>query len=162
MKHIIPITIITLAAASCSSPQNKSNNIDNDTTQTDTIAAVRDVPSAPVNGTQRFVHTEGTNQQDSTTVTLNLQSGTVTGQMNWMPHEKDSRKGTLKGTRNGDMVDATWTFMQEGMTDTLHLKFKFQNDKLLQKPLKLNAKTGREQTDESADYTVPYSMDKSH
>ncbi|WP_158827146.1 hypothetical protein [Mucilaginibacter lacusdianchii] len=166
MKHILPITIVALAATACSSPQNKNSTADsivtNTKTKTDTITTERDIPSALVNGTEHFLHTEGTNHQDSTTVTLNLKGGTVTGQINWMPHEKDSRKGKLAGTRSGDMIDAVWTFMQEGMTDTLKLKFELKNNQLLQKPLKLNTQTGREQTDESADYTVAYTLMKKH
>ncbi|MBS7564182.1 hypothetical protein KHS38_07170 [Mucilaginibacter sp. Bleaf8] len=162
MKYIIPICMAALAIASCSSPQNNTNTADtvSSSTTTDTIITERDVPSAPVHDTLRFVRTEGKTNLDSTTVYLNLQGATVTGQMNWTPYEKDSRKGTLKGTRSGDMIDATWTFMQEGMTDTLALKFELKNNQLLQKPLKLNTKTGREQTDESADYTVAYQAKK--
>lgn len=164
MKHIIPISLIALAAASCSSPQNNRNGGDSvsttTTTTTDTVIKERDIPSASVHDTLSFVRTEGKTNQDSTTVTLHLKGSNITGQMKWTPYEKDSRKGTLQGTRSGDMIKATWTFMQEGMTDTLALQFELKNNQLLQKPLKLNTKTGREQTDESADYTVVYQAKK--
>jgi hypothetical protein len=78
--------------------------------------------------------------------------------MNWIPDQKDSRKGTLEGTVKGDNIDAVWSFMQEGMKDTLSLKFKLNNNELSQKPLKLNVTSGRDQTDESAGYTLNYQV----
>jgi hypothetical protein len=80
----------------------------------------------------------------------------ATGQMNWLPYQKDSRKGTLDGIIKNDTLHATWSFMQEGMKDTLKLSFLFKNNQLAQKPLKLNVKTGRDQTDESASYSISY------
>ncbi|MDB5155410.1 MAG: hypothetical protein JWR50_117 [Mucilaginibacter sp.] len=76
--------------------------------------------------------------------------------MNWLPYQKDSRKGTLDGALKNDTIHAVWSFMQEGMMDTLKLNFQIKNGELSQKPLKLNTKTGREQTDESSDYSITY------
>lgn len=79
--------------------------------------------------------------------------------MNWLPYQKDSRKGTLDGTIINDTIHATWTFMQEGMKDTLKLNFLFKKSQLSLKPLKLNTKTGREQTDEKAGYEIAFDSD---
>jgi hypothetical protein len=62
----------------------------------------------------------------------------------------------LEGILKGDTINAVWSFLQEGMKDTLHLKFKLNNNELSQKPLKLNVTTGKDQTDESAGYTLKY------
>lgn len=79
--------------------------------------------------------------------------------MNWLPYQKDSRKGKLDGIIKNDTIRATWSFMQEGMKDTLKLNFQFKNSQLSQKPLKLNTKTGREQTDEKAGYELAFDSD---
>jgi hypothetical protein len=103
-----------------------------------------------------FLRTEGKANQDSTSIELVIKGDKITGQMNWLPYQKDSRKGTLDGIIKGDSILAKWSFMQEGMQDTINLKFKLDKDQLVQKPLKLNIKTGREQTDETVGYTLAY------
>lgn len=116
---------------------------------------------APVASSLCFLLTEGKSNQDTTSIELVIKGNKVSGQMNWLPYQKDSRKGKLAGVIAGDTIKATWTFMQEGMPDTLGLKFKLNNNQLMQKPLKLNTKTGRDQTDVSAGYSVVYqSSDK--
>lgn len=104
-----------------------------------------------------FLRTVGSGKKDSTTIQLVLKNGKVTGEMNWVPYQKDSRKGTLDGTLKGDSINVVWSFMQEGMKDTLGVQFLLKDSVLLQKPLKLNEKTGREQTIPNADYTIEYS-----
>jgi hypothetical protein len=117
--------------------------------------------NAPVASSLCFLRTDGKSNQDSTSIEMVIKGNKVSGQMNWMPYQKDSRKGKIDGVIAGDTIKATWTFMQEGMTDTLGLKFKLDKNQLTQKPLKLNTKTGREQTDESAGYSLNYtSSDK--
>ncbi|GAB3927781.1 hypothetical protein [Mucilaginibacter myungsuensis] len=158
MRRLILIATIAAVAVACSSPENKAE-------QTDTLAA----DSAKTEHTQLthpndtaaltsmcFVRTEGTKHQDSTTVNLVVKGEKVTGEMMWLPHEKDARKGLLSGSLSGDSIKVVWTFMQEGMTDTMALHFKMAGDKLWQRPLKLNTKTGRQQTDAVANYSVEY------
>ena len=111
---------------------------------------------APIAQALCFLSTAGNNSRDSTSIELVIKNNKITGQMNWLPYQKDSRKGTLTGTINNDTINAIWTFMQEGVKDTLALNFKIDNSHLLQKPLKLNPQTGREQTDASAGYTLSY------
>ena len=79
-------------------------------------------------------------------------------QMNWIPKEKDSRKGTLSGTVAGDEIDALWSFMQEGMVDSINIAFKLSAQQVAQKPLKLNTANGRLETDVSAGYTLLYKL----
>jgi hypothetical protein len=78
--------------------------------------------------------------------------------MSWLPKEKDARKGTLTGTLKGNAIKAVWTFMQEGTKDTLNVEFQLRGNALAQKPYQYDAKTGRQQTDNKADYSVIYSM----
>ncbi len=103
-----------------------------------------------------FVRTDGTRNQDTTSVELVVKDDKVSGQMYWHPFEKDSRKGALNGTIKGDTVNAVWTFMQEGMQDTMAVQFLVKGNSLMQKPLVVNTKTGREQTNNNSGYTVAY------
>lgn len=154
MKYINLFCIAVLLMASCSSNNEKSSG-------KDTLANSDTATTAKVNDTAAirslcFLGLAGKTSQDSTSIELVIKDKKVTGMMNWLPYQKDSRKGLLEGTVKGDTIQAVWTFTQEGMKDTLNLKFRLQNDVLYQKPLKLNTKTGREQTDESAGYTLSY------
>lgn len=156
MKYIALFCIACLSMASCSSPDGKQDG-------TDTVINNDTLAKSPATKADKamvkslcFLLTEGQTKKDSTSIELVIQGDTVTGVMNWMPYEKDSRKGKLKGTKTGDNINAVWSFMQEGMTDTIDVQFKLTDDMLSQKPLKLNTQTGRQQTDAAANYTLIY------
>ena len=149
MKNISLILAIAFLAASCNNTGNKS-----EANLADTLT---DAPARTPNAHALcFLRTEGNNNQDTTSIELVIKDNKVTGLMNWMPFEKDSRKGKLQGTIKNDTIDAVWSFMQEGMTDTLNLKLTIIDNQLMQKPLKLNTTTGRQQTDDTAGYTLAY------
>ncbi|RZA03969.1 MAG: hypothetical protein EOP47_00965 [Sphingobacteriaceae bacterium] len=150
MKNICLILAIALIATACNSVGDKSEGAAADT------LAVATTPRTPNPHALCFLRTEGTKNRDTTSIELVIKGDTVTGLMNWMPYEKDSRKGKLNGTIKNDTINALWSFMQEGMTDTISLKFTVLNNQLMQKPLKLNTTTGRQQTDDSAGYTLAY------
>lgn len=149
MKNISLILAIAFIAASCNNTGNK-----NEATLADTLTdASRRTPNVHA---LCFLRTDGNNKQDTTSIELVIKDNKITGLMNWLPYQKDSRKGKLQGIIKNDTIDVVWSFMQEGMTDTINLKFTVKNNQLMQKPLKLNTTTGREQTDNAADYTLAY------
>lgn len=158
MKRIILLGIAGLCLAACSSNSNKSGKTDT-VIAGDTLAKAKDTPrtnNTPTVSSLCFLRIDGKAKPDSTSIELVIKGDKVSGQMNWMPYQKDSRKGALEGTIKGDTIQARWTFMQEGMKDTLNLKFKLKGEELSQKPLKLNPKTGRDETDKNAAYTLIY------
>ena len=56
----------------------------------------------------------------------------ITGNMNWLPYEKDSAKGALKGTKNtAGEFDLTYGYMIEGIQQTETKIMKIENEKLL-------------------------------
>ncbi|MDP9079409.1 MAG: hypothetical protein M3O71_18410 [Bacteroidota bacterium] len=153
MKYLTLFCIASIFIASCSSNNNKAANKDSvnaNAADTGKITAV-----APAASSLCFLKTD---VKDTTSIELVTKDTKVTGEMNWLPYQKDSRKGTLNGVVKGDTINAVWSFMQEGMKDTLNLKFVLKNGELMQKPLKLNTKTGREQTDETAGYSTVYQV----
>ena len=149
MKNINLILAIAFIVASCNNTGHKS-----EATLADTLTDKSSL--TPNTHALCFLRTDGNNNQDTTSIELVIKDNKITGLMNWMPFEKDSRKGKLQGTIKNDTIYAVWSFMQEGMTDTINLKFTVKNNQLMQKPLKLNTTTGREQTDDTADYILAY------
>lgn len=157
MKYLV-LFILALIIVSCSSSSTK---VVEATTATDGTAIQADTAVTQVNSPSAitslcFLHTEGIRNQDSTTIELVIKSDTVTGEMNWLPSLKDGRRGFLKGTKNKDIIQAMWTYKQEGMTDSMAVSFKLTDNQLTQKPLKIDPKTGKQLTDESAGYTLMY------
>jgi hypothetical protein len=141
--------LIAVAMAACTSSENKEG-VGDTVINGDTLAKPIEAEATSM----CFLRTEGGGNKDTTSIELVIKDDKVSGQMYWHPFEKDSRKGALNGTVRGDTVYAVWTFMQEGMQDTLGLQFLIKGDNLMQKPLKLNAKAGRQQTDNAADFTL--------
>ncbi len=146
MKHILWVFIAVAALASCT--QNTSTNTTADTAGAD---------SSTVNTTNCFLRTEGLNSQDSTRVSLTTDNGMVSGTYDWLPYEKDSRKGTLSGTVEGDIIKATWKFMQEGIQDSMQVEFKRSGSDLLQKKFTAGP-DGKMITAADADYTESFAQ----
>jgi hypothetical protein len=150
------VSLIALTIASCSG--NRTTN-DADTVIKKEDTAMANAPDAPaVNMEYCFYTTEGAASQDTTKVNLHINSNKVTGDMDWLPKEKDARKGSLMGKLNGNVIKALWTYGQEGSTDTLSVEFQLRGNQLAQKPYRYDAKTGKQQTNSAADYAVIYSM----
>ena len=70
--------------------------------------------------------------QDVTDVKLVLAGDAITGVMNWVPFQKDSARGTLKGTKNqSGEFDLMYDYMIEGNQQTETKRMKIENGKLL-------------------------------
>ncbi|MCO5934509.1 hypothetical protein NAF17_03060 [Mucilaginibacter sp. RB4R14] len=156
MKPYTILSICALALASCTGNGNKGS----DTTKTvaeDTSKGAR--LNAPAQNMEYcFLRTEGTSNQDTTAIHLIINAEKVNGEMQWLPKEKDARKGTLEGTMKGNDIKAVWTFLQEGTKDTMAVAFKLSAQELGQKPFKVT-KDGRQETDGAAGYTIIYKLD---
>jgi hypothetical protein len=158
MKPYIILCAMALASCAGNGKKETADTLTADSGKKDTsYAGSTNTPAQ--NMEYCFVHTDGTAAQDTTAIHLVINANKVTGDMNWLPKEKDRRKGTLLGTLDGDKIKAVWSFMQEGQTDTLGVEFKLSSQQLAQKPFVVDAKTGRQQVDAKADYTVIYNMD---
>ena len=157
IKIKLCLLVAGMMAASCSG--NHSNNTDTLGTAGKKDTALANAADAPVVNMQYcFYHTDGNAAQDTTTVSILINGNQVTGKMNWLPKEKDARKGTISGKLNGNAIKALWTFNQEGSKDTMSVEFQLRGNALAQKPYSYDAKTGREQTNTKADYSVIYNM----
>jgi hypothetical protein len=157
----INLYLVGLMALMASCTGNGSSD-SNDTSNTKISPVDTQLASAPgspaVNMQYCFFHIDGTQAQDTTKVSMLINGDKVTGNMQWLPKEKDARKGTLTGTLSGNAIKALWTFNQEGKPDTMTVEFQLRGNALAQKPYKYDTKTGKEQTNAAADYNVVYNM----
>jgi len=159
MNNMKPyILIVALALASCTGNNDKTaDTLKADSGKADSANAKLKAPAQ--NMEYCFLHTDGMNAEDTTAIHLIINGNKVTGDMYWLPKEKDRRKGTLTGTTDGNIIKAQWHFMQEGQTDSVAVEFKLSSQQLAQKSSMLDAKTGREVVDPKADYITIYNMD---
>ena len=100
--------------------------------------------SAPTQATQKLTAPKPVNKladgtfcfkkslnQDVTNVQLIISGDHVNGFMNWIPYQKDSARGTLKGTQNqtGEF-DLMYDYMIEGNKQSETKVMKIENEKL--------------------------------
>ena len=70
--------------------------------------------------------------RDVTDVQLTIVGDAITGSMNRLPYEKDSAKGTLKGTKNpAGEFDLMYDYIIEGSQQTETKIMKIEDEKLL-------------------------------
>ena len=67
------------------------------------------------------------NLRDSIILDLELTGEVVTGNLDWIPAEKDSRRGVIQATKNGDEVKGNYAFIQEGVQDTIFIEIQLQD-----------------------------------
>jgi hypothetical protein len=91
---------------------------------------------------------------DTSRVSLHVEGGKVTGDMDYIPYEKDARRGTITGVMVNDEIKAVWHYQQEGSDDSMQVAFKLTEGALKQKPSVVNQSSGREEPDTKADYTI--------
>ncbi len=70
-------------------------------------------------------------KKDVSLVKLILAGDNASGDYHWHPNEKDGGHGTFKGKKTGNMINADWTYMIEGATQTQEIVFKLDGDKIL-------------------------------
>jgi hypothetical protein len=70
--------------------------------------------------------------KDITAIELTTVGEAVTGYYAWEPFEKDGGRGSLKGTKTGDVITAIFEYMVEGSIQSEEVMFKLEGDKLMQ------------------------------
>ncbi|PZD77238.1 hypothetical protein [Mesonia sp. K7] len=76
-----------------------------------------------------YPHQTNPDMKDAYTLEINVEGDKVTGTYNWFPAEKDQRKGTFSGTVEEHIVDAVYTFEQEGQKQTTNIKIYYDKEK---------------------------------
>lgn len=147
MKVLQLLALLIFCLTACTNSKNNSADTVGDTTKNN---------SGPLVETLCFLKTEGLKQQDTAYVQLVINGDKITGIYANIPYEKDSRIGTLSGTRENDLIKGTWIYMQEGMQDTLDIEFKLENNILTQKNYSVDPKTGMQFLSDTAAFAMKY------
>lgn len=142
----IYLSLFVLLIVSCNSQPKE--------TATEKVLEIAGEVSTNTADTLCFMKTAGAKNQDSALVRLVINGDKVTGKMMNLPHEKDSRVGRIHGTKEGDIVTAKWTYMQEGMIDSVLVSYKLDGGNLLQKAPSFDPETGREFLPDTATYRI--------
>lgn len=110
----------------------------------------------PLDTTLCYLRVQGTEAEDSTYLHLDIHQDTVSGLMNWIPAEKDARKGFLYGMHRQDTLELFWVFLQEGREDTLRTRFLLKNKRLYQQAYAVDPATGAQYTPDSGSFTLEF------
>lgn len=124
MKKYLVIAVVALLAA-CGNEENKKE------TAEAALEVATEVSTIEVDSVC-FIRTDGTKHQDTAAVKLYIKGNSVTGKMMYLPYEKDWRLGNISGKKQGSKIETRWTFMQEGMVDSLAVQFDIDGDKLVE------------------------------
>ncbi|RYD51453.1 MAG: hypothetical protein EOP52_10705 [Sphingobacteriales bacterium] len=112
---------------------------------------------ATLPGTMCFLNVEG---RDTSHIQLTITGSQISGNYDWLPYEKDARRGTLKGTMEGSgaeqKVRGTWSYMQEGMNQELPFEAMLTRETLRQRDYESDAATGQEKLSAAATYPVVF------
>lgn len=81
--------------------------------------------------------------KDTTIVNIAIQGDSVTGEMKWLPYEKDGAIGTLKGTIKNNIITADYNYIIEGSNEIEEKIFVLETDKLIEKTGPLEEKNGK-------------------
>lgn len=68
------------------------------------------------------------NANDTIDLKIKNDGGAVTGTLVYNLYQKDKNKGTIKGSMEGDILIAEYSFMSEGVMSTRQVAFKKENN----------------------------------
>lgn len=155
IKQLFPVALLCgmLFSAACSEHQSKQKP------QAKNYKVVKRGSADALADTVCFINVQG---RDTVKVSLHINKGDVSGYMVSIPYEKDRRRGKLAATKQGDIISGDWMYMQEGVNDTLPVKFRLTGNTLQQQPWKADMKTGREVADPQAPFSIAFQQTECH
>jgi len=122
------IAIVFLGAsmmfAGCEPKENSTTTTSNTTTgeKTETV----DPPKPVVSDATCYAQV---NANDTVKMRLNISGSAVTGTLEYRLKEKDSNRGTISGTMNGETLLADYTFNSEGTSSVRQVAFLIKDGK---------------------------------
>ncbi len=124
MKNFILCLFAIATFVACQSKSTTPTSTVAETTTTVTTPT----PAPTTSTTTCYEKREG---KDLTAVELTVTNDGVSGYYAWEPHEKDGAHGFFTGTKTGDLITVTYTYMIEGSIQSEEVMFKMENGKLL-------------------------------
>ncbi len=90
---------------------------------------------------------EGSDAVDVVDLEMTVKDGFANGTYNWLPAEKDERKGRFRGKMKGNVFKGEYSFSQEGTKETTQIEIILAKDHVIVKAEKaelgLNERVGR-------------------
>jgi hypothetical protein len=114
--------LVAISIISC-----QDNNGTADTTN-DTTLSPSTEPGSPITSEQCF---RKVLSRDTFSIKITQTGNAISGTLAFDNYEKDSSKGTVKGTTTGDTLKLWYDFQSEGMHSVMQVYFKKEGDKLI-------------------------------
>lgn len=102
-----------------------------------------------------YLRTAGINNVDTAAIKLVIADHEVTGEMKYLPYEKDARTGPLRGSIEGDILTLEHLCSQEGMEFTVPVVLQMSSNSVLQKGTAFND-AGEEYIPKDATFETEY------
>ncbi len=119
MKSTFYYLSIILLIASCTTKKEEQSTVSNEEVSEEKLLCFRN----------EYPFEDNSGRMDIEELTLVITGNQVTGMYNWLPAEKDQRKGKLTGSISGSTINAKYTFMQEGVEDSADIIIQIDDDK---------------------------------
>lgn len=119
-KNLFLLFILALSA--CNSGQDKQAEIKDSVSETPQPENTIAIP-----GKQCF---QRVMQKDTINIELFIKDTAVSGNLIYNFYEKDSNKGTFKGSIHGEIIKADYTFQSEGKVSVREVMFKLKDNVL--------------------------------
>ena len=119
------LTGATLALSCQQSGTTTDHSSDSTLTQGDTVTTATTSPLAT--GLQCFTQVVG---KDTAFLHLEAANDSISGQLEYHRYEKDSNKGDIKGSVQGNIISVQYHFMSEGMMSSRQEVFKLDGERL--------------------------------
>ncbi|WP_143017317.1 hypothetical protein [Catalinimonas alkaloidigena] len=120
MKTLLSFACALVLLAGCQSSETRDETAAYDSTTTE-MEPMREETlcfEQEINGVRTEVH-------------LTLAGGDVTGEYNWLPPEKDARRGSVRGSKEGNTILATYDYMIEGQNQTEEITMELTDEGLM-------------------------------
>jgi hypothetical protein len=152
MKHYLLILTALIALMAC---KNRTPEQKKEATE-DVMSAAGEVSTTEPDSVCYLLSEGLSKKKDTTVVQLFIKGNDVTGSMVYLPYEKDKRSGSIAGKKQGKRIEAMWIFMQEGMTDSISITLRLEDNVLKQQQSTFDQHTGKEYFPNNAAYTRYY------
>ena len=124
MKLIIMLSIVFF---SCTSKTSTQQNVETDKQEIEKNPAIVEEPSA-TNTDECYWQIM---QRDTFVASLAQNGNNITGKLSFNNFQKDKSSGTVRGSKDGDIIKLWYSFQSEGMQSVMELWFKKQGNALL-------------------------------
>ncbi len=143
MKRNAILLIMLIQVVSLLSCRNKTTTSTSADTAaiTTLIVPANDSVSNLISGCYTMI--SGLSKKDTSFIRLMIDGSAAKGEMITSIYQKDKRQGSFTGTIKDSILNGTWTFVQEGINDSLPLVFRVNGTTLEQKKFSYDRETGR-------------------